>query len=93
MNNAEKKSLYYHEKLAKIQGLMSKLDELEDHRNTLVSCGERKIEAFIEHKTHIRGMADAVPIPEYLGSKFRTMLIQDLDKEIEVVRSKLDKLL
>ena len=93
MNETEKKLLYYHGKLGMIQGLMRKLDEYEDHKQILVGCEDRKIEAFIDHKTHLRSFNEALPVPEYLASKFRTMLIQYLDKEIEVLRSKLDKLL
>ena len=84
---------YYREKHSEIGTLIEKLEIYEDYREALLEAIDRKLPAFLEHKTNYRGLSEPIPMSEDLAHKVRAMMIEDLDEEIKILRNSLDILL
>ena len=92
MNETDKKLSHYHKKLGKIQVLIQKLDDCKAHRQILVGCEDRKLAAFIHHKTHLAYLENPIPIPERLANEIRKIMIEELEKEVKILHNELDEL-
>ena len=84
---------YYREKYSEIGTLIQKLEIYEDYRETLLEAIDRKLPAFLEHKTNYRGLNEPIPMSEDLAHKIRVLMIENLDEEIKIVHNaRTDKL-
>ena len=85
---------YYREKYDKIGDLIERLEICQDYREALLQAIDRKLPAFLEHKTNYRSLNEPIPMSEDLAHWTRIKMIEELDAEIKILHNALsDKLL
>lgn len=89
----DEKLEYYRERHSEIGALIEKLEMYEDYREALMEAIDRKLPAFLEHKTNYRNLSEPIPMSEDLAHKIRAMMIENLDEEIKILRNTLDVML
>ena len=85
---------YYRERHSEIGVLIERLETYQDYREALLEAIDRKLPAFLEHKTNYRSLNEPIPMSEDLAHWTRIKMIENLDEEIKILHNALsDKLL
>lgn len=89
----DKKLEYYREKHNEIGTLIERLKQREDYREALLEAIDRNLPAALGSKTNIQYLSKPIPMSEDLAHKVRIMMIENLEKEIEILHNTItDKL-
>lgn len=84
---------YYRERHSEIGVLIERLETYQDYREALLEAIDRKLPAFLEHKTNYRSLNEPIPMSEDLAHWTRIKMIEGLDEEIKILRNTLDVML